>query len=145
MDDVRLTFAVAEEEGRIMALLSAAGLPSEDILPHRQHFIVAKRNAEVAGCIGIEMSGQVGLLRSLAVATAYRNQGIGSILCDRLIAYAKEEGVEQLYLLTTTAAAYFERLGFQRIAREEAPLAIQSNKQFTTLCPSTAVCMKKRI
>jgi amino-acid N-acetyltransferase len=51
--------------------------------------------------------------------------------------------VKALYLLTIDAAAFFSRLGYQEIARSEAPAAITGTAQFAGLCPSSAHCMRK--
>jgi amino-acid N-acetyltransferase len=46
-------------------------------------------------------------------------------------------------LLTTTAAAFFEKRGYRRLARTSAPAAIRATTQFSALCPSTATLMVK--
>jgi amino-acid N-acetyltransferase len=56
---------------------------------------------------------------------------------------AAKNGVKSLYLLTTTADRFFAGLGFRRLQREMAPLAIKSTSQFSSLCPATAVLMSK--
>jgi N-acetylglutamate synthase-like GNAT family acetyltransferase len=48
-----------------------------------------------------------------------------------------------LYLLTTSAAPYFARHGYQVLVREQAPQAIRHSKQFADLCPSSATLMHK--
>ena len=52
-------------------------------------------------------------------------------------------GVTELFLLTTCSAAFFEREGFARASRADAPSGIRGTAQFCTLCPATAVCMRK--
>jgi amino-acid N-acetyltransferase len=51
--------------------------------------------------------------------------------------------VETLYLLTTTAAPFFERYGYGAVAREEVPRPIRDTTEFTDLCPASATCMVK--
>jgi len=48
-----------------------------------------------------------------------------------------------MYLLTTTAEAFFELLGFRRIERHAAPPEIQRSAEFSSLCPSSATVMAK--
>lgn len=49
-----------------------------------------------------------------------------------------------IHLLTTTAADFFESRGFRRISKEQAPLEIRATREFSSLCPSTAVLMVKQ-
>ena len=50
-----------------------------------------------------------------------------------------------LYLLTTTAVPFFERMGFAAIDRAEAPPAIAATREFATYCPESAVLMRRRL
>lgn len=145
MEDVTIRFADSKDKEAIKNLLSVSGLPYEDIADHIPHFIVAKKDNTLVGAVGIELLGDVGLLRSLTVSPTYRNNGIGRFLCERMIAYASLQGVRQLYLLTVSAEGFFKKYGFQKIEREGAPLPIQGTKEFKTLCPVAAVCMTKMI
>jgi amino-acid N-acetyltransferase len=54
---------------------------------------------------------------------------------------ARNRGMRTLYLLTETAAGFFDRLGFDRIERTELPQTIRRSDQFTRVCPETAVAM----
>ena len=65
---------------------------------------------------------EAGLLRSVAVAPHARSRGLGELLTRSCILYAREAGLESLWLLTTTAPAFFLRLGFTVIDRAAAPL-----------------------
>jgi len=129
----------------IRALLAAANLPHEDFANHLEHFWVAKQRGEVVGAIGLEIYGEAGLLRSLVVAPGCRGLGLGQALCARMLEYAQARGVKELYLLTTTAAGFFPRLGFTVTNRNQTPPAIQATTEFASLCPATAVCMVKRV
>ncbi len=88
--------------------------------------------------------GRHGLLRSLVVKEEFRGKGYGRRLCQELIELAKQKGVEELYLLTTNAEGFFRKLGFSVIKREDAPGVIQKTEEFSALCPSSAVCMRKK-
>jgi amino-acid N-acetyltransferase len=48
-------------------------------------------------------------------------------------------------LLTTTAEDFFRALGYARIARELAPEAIRTTREFSSLCPASSVVMVKRL
>lgn len=127
----------------IVRLLETCELPTNDLDAHLDDFIVAKEADSVVGCIGLEKEGP--LLRSLAVDPSQRNRGVAQHLCEQLLQHAKELGVQEIFLLTTTAAKFFDHIGFQRRDREEAPESIRNNRQFTELCPSSAVLMWKKL
>lgn len=129
----------------VIALLKDCGLPYQDVGPaHLGGLLVAGAiDGTVDAAIGLERHGPDALLRSLAVRPGLRSAGLGAQLVDALEQRARAGGVRALYLLTTTAADYFERKGYERIARAEAPDALQASREFSSLCPSQAVCMRK--
>jgi len=65
-----------------------------------------------------------------------------------LLAHAEDEaekrGAREIYLLTTTAEAYFSRRGYTRVERASAPTAIAATRQFSDLCPSSSSFMVKK-
>jgi amino-acid N-acetyltransferase len=140
-----LSFEAAQEQDipAIAQLLRSYSLPAEDFGPHLKHFIVARSNDEVLGCIGLEAQQTMGLLRSLAVKREFQKRGIARELCFRLEQKADSLGVRELFLLTTTAERFFANRGFQVWNRKDAPEWIRNNDQFTSLCPSSAVLMRK--
>jgi amino-acid N-acetyltransferase len=145
MQEVVFTFAKSSEEEAIRELLMDADLPAEDFARHLQHFLMARQDGTLVGVIGLEPYGKFGLLRSLVVPSAYRGQGLGQKLCERVFSYARELGIKELYLLTTTAEKFFPKLGFDPIARDNVPVSIQATEEFSSICPSTAVCMIKKL
>lgn len=130
----------------LQRLLTASGLPTEDLTPsHLEHFFVAEAGETLVGVAGMERYGDVALLRSLAVSAPHRGEGVGARLTDAVEQHARREGVRELYLLTTTAAGYFEQRGYRRIERGALPRAIQTTDEAARLCPSSATCMRKRV
>jgi chorismate mutase/prephenate dehydrogenase len=128
----------------VLRLLGAAGLPTSDLLTaHRVEFFALGAPDAPAGVIGLERVGHVALLRSLAVAEGRRGEGLGSTLVAGVEAAAAQGGITHLYLLTTTAEAFFAARGYQAVARHQAPDAIQATREFSSLCPDTAVVMVK--
>ena len=75
----------------------------------------------------------------MVVLPQLRGRGIGHALTAALLASAGAAGARHAYLLTTTAEAFFEREGFARIERDEAPAAILATRQATTICSSAAM------
>lgn len=138
--------AHADDLPAIHWLLKNRGLPIDDVsTAHLSHFLVLHDAASIAGCIGLEPYGAYGLLRSLAVNDALRGNHWGKRLVLALEARARSEGIATLYLLTTTAAPFFEKQGYRRIDRAAAPQALQSAAQFASMCPSSAACLSKSL
>jgi amino-acid N-acetyltransferase len=137
--------ATAADLDAIRAMLSASDLPADGIHEHVAELIVAKWAGETIGAVAIETAGHAALLRSLCVSPRHRGQTVGTRLLTAVETKAASRGVREVYLLTTSAAAFFEHHGFSRISRADAPAAIRSTRQFLSLCPSTAVCMRKTL
>lgn len=125
----------------ISALLSALQLPLDGAREHLAHFLLAHQGGELVGCAGIERHGDIGLLRSVAVAPGLQRQGLGRRLLAPLLAEARQRGLRQVYLLTTTAADYFARLGFTRVERAALPAALQASAELRGACPASATAM----
>lgn len=145
MNDLKICLATAADEEHIRKLLIAAELPHGDIHEHLQHFLIARQNNMVIGTVGLEIYDTMGLLRSLVVASTYQGKGIGRMLYDGIVAYARLRGVKEMYLLTTTAEGLFRKQGFVQVDRMQLPEEIKKTNEFQYLCPGSAVCMKKSI
>jgi N-acetylglutamate synthase-like GNAT family acetyltransferase len=127
-------------------LLRRLGLPETDVAERWGHyFVVHEDDGRVVGVGGLEIHGDDGLLRSVAVNVDYRRQGLGASLVEAAIERAKRLELRSVYLLTTDARDYFARQGFAPCPREEAPPAIRESWEYTTGCPSTAVLMKREV
>jgi amino-acid N-acetyltransferase len=137
--------AAAADLPGIRALLRDCDLRVEDVGAAGQDYFVARDGAALAGCIGLEIHGRDGLLRSFAVAPAWRRRGIGAALHDRAVEEARARGVRRLFLLTTTVRERALRAGFVDVPRSQVPASIRDGEQFRTLCPSTATCMELRL
>lgn len=137
--------AAAQDWPSVEALLIASGLPLDGAKAHFANFVVATRDDAVIGCVGVELHGDVGLLRSCAVRAEDRTHGIGINLVVCVIARAQTRGTKQLLLLTTSADRFFTRLGFETIDREQMPAALRTTAQFLTACPATATVMRRTL
>lgn len=128
----------------VEALLTEAQLPVSDFSSSLSlNLLGVRESGRLVGVVGIEVYGAVGMLRSLAVAAPRRNSGLGVRLVSNAEAWAAERGVKTLYLLTTTAAEFFAKLGYEAIPRPEAPAAIAATAQFADLCPASSTFMRK--
>jgi len=139
---VALRLAEGGDLDRVESLLEANGLPYEDARTKPECFFLARDGEAVVGAGGLEAYGSDGLLRSVVVAEPYRGRGYGGALCDALEARARERGVGTLYLLTTTAAGFFRRRGYEAIDREAVPPTVRGTTEFAELCPDSATCMR---
>lgn len=125
-------------------LLDIESLPSADLTEDAlEHFLVYRDERGVAGVVGLEKYGEVALLRSLVVTSEHMGRGLGKRLVAAAEELAAEMNVRSIYLLTTTEVVFFESRGFRCIKRGEAPLPIRNTREFTSLCPATAVLMVK--
>lgn len=130
---------------RIESLLTANDLPSRDVRTGPGFFFVAYADTAIVAAGGVETYGSHGLVRSLVVAEPYRGSGYGTAVYAALEDHALSNGVDELYLLTTTASGFFADRGYRTLDREQAPTAIRETPQFTDLCPASATCMAKRL
>lgn len=129
----------------IVTLLSSEKLPVEDLPPILENFLAATEGNELTGVIGLEIYGDYGLLRSLAVKPAFRNQNIAGRLIAQIEIFAASRGLKVIFLLSETAPDYFARKGYQKITRSEVPAEVQRSTEFSHVCPHSAIVMKKDI
>jgi amino-acid N-acetyltransferase len=137
--------ARAADLGPAQHLLRSAELPWEDVPEHFGAFLVGERAGVIVACAGLEHSGEVALVRSVAIAAPLRNAGLGAALCDTLLGDARRRGVKDAYLLTTSAPRFFARMGFAPTPRETPPPAIQRTREFASLCPASALVMHRTL
>jgi len=144
-DHLVLKPVTADTHKFLEACLDANDLPTADVASNPDWFYVGYVDGEPIGGGGVEPNGSVGLLRSVVVESSARGNGYGGALTDALEATARRDGVETLYLLTTTADQFFEARGYTETDRAKAPRSIQRTSEFERLCPESATCMKKSL
>jgi amino-acid N-acetyltransferase len=144
---MQIRTANAADLCEIRTLLAANGLPEEDvsITLIEGFLIIEDASGTIVASGGLEHVGSSVLLRSLVVTPELRGKGIARRLVARLEDDAQALGYEELWLLTTTAARFFDAAGYERASRDDAPADVRSCRQFAVLCPSTAICMRKRL
>ena len=130
----------------MQTLLREAQLPTSDLTAaHLEHFIGCGSAEALDGVVGLELYPPHALLRSLAVASAKRGDGIGQALLAEAEGYARARGAKEIYLLTTTAERFFQRAGYERVLRDTAPKAIRATQEFSSICPVDSAFMCKRL
>lgn len=139
--------ARSDDLGAIKALLAENELPVADVeAALLVDFLVAEdAGGKIVGSVGLERFGRSALLRSLATARTVRKQGLGTRLLTQAEVMARASDVSDLWLLTTTAAGFFRRAGYADVERGTASAEVQASAQFAELCPTSAVCMTKRL
>ncbi|WP_247728922.1 GNAT family N-acetyltransferase [Halovivax limisalsi] len=64
-------------------------------------------------------------LTSIGVLEAWRDQGVGAHVVERLVDYASDQGFERVYALTSEGP-YLARFGFESIDVDSLPAVLQS-------------------
>jgi amino-acid N-acetyltransferase len=140
-----LKIAVSEKErSQAIAILQQQNLPTSDLDEDKLLYLLMN-GEETIGTAGLEIFEDCALLRSVSVIKEEQGKGYGRVINDEIENFAKESGINCLYLLTTTAKDFFDKQGYCVIKREQTPIAVQQTAEFTSLCPSTAAVMKKKL
>lgn len=129
----------------VETLLERNDLPAADVRSKPECFSVAYDGDARVGVGGLEVRGTVGLLRSVAVERSARGEGYGTAICEALERRARDDDVDALYLLTTTARDFFADRGYESVDRSAAPAQIRETTEFADLCPASAACMRKTL
>jgi amino-acid N-acetyltransferase len=134
------------ELSSILSLLIDLDLPFEGVKDHISNFLTLRSNDDDAGfepwgCVGLEIYGKSGLLRSMAIVPEHQGKGLGTVLTEAIIEDAREKGISTLFLLTETAEDFFRRFGFRVIERELVPKDVKTSIEFTKLCLTAPAMM----
>ena len=142
-ENVSIRNATFDDLDEILALLSRVNLPSDGVVASVEGFLVARdQTSQLVATIGLERHGDTGLLRSAAVAPEFQGSGVGSLLTRRLLERARNDGIERVVLLTTTAKDFFaRRFGFREAARSMYEEVLGSSSEWNLPRCSSAVCM----
>jgi len=144
MTDRRLVKVESTDLDAVRLALAAARLPAEDF----GEGIVFYRLDDEVGAIGwaaLEQRGGDALLRSVLILESRRGLGAGRDMIERVAGAAGVQGIQRLWLLTESAAAFFARLGFTPAERASAPEEIRATSEFALICPVSATCMTMAI
>ena len=142
---IELRTAQESDLPAVLGLLGRAHLPTAGVADARSHFVMAESDGKLVGVVGLEVYGESALLRSAAVEERWRGSGVGRSLIDRALGEARQAGIEDVFLLTTTAEQYFPRFGFSCVSRDEVRDEVRASVEFQDACPSSAVVMRKSL
>lgn len=126
-----LRAASIDDVSGILSLI--APLESEGILVRRSreqleleinHFSVVERDGLIIACAGLYGFHEEGLgeLACLVVHPDYRHKGHGDSLLNHIEQQAREQGLNNLFVLTTRTAHWFRERGFQPGHLDHLPL-----------------------
>jgi amino-acid N-acetyltransferase len=124
-----------EDVAGILELI--APLEEEGILTRRSreklemeinHFIVVERDGMIIGCAAYfpYIGNKTAELACLAVHPAYQGTGRGDALLHYVEQIARQNGVEQLFVLSTRSMHWFQERGFQQGDIDDLPMQRQS-------------------
>jgi amino-acid N-acetyltransferase len=142
---MRIERATPSDAEAVEALLRDAGLPLEGAREALALGVVGRAQERVVAAAAVERFGSAGLLRSVVVAADERGTGQGRAIVEAAEALARDDGVDDLYLLTETAIDWFPRLGYAVVDRPAAAAVVGESIEFTTVCRDTGVPMRKRL
>ncbi len=127
----------------IRRLIERNGLPLDGLDDHVQTMVVAREGDRLVGTAALEVYADGALLRSVAVEPALQGRGVGHQLTEAALALGRTRGLPAVFLLTTTAEAFFPKFGFERITRDDVPDSVKTSVEFRSACPSSATVMRK--
>jgi amino-acid N-acetyltransferase len=132
------------ERHDVIDFLQQQQLPVTDITADSLLYSL-NEDKRIVGTAGLEIFDEGALLRSVAVVKSVQGQGYGRHIICSIEQIAKERAVNCIYLITHTAKDFFEHHGYTVIDRPSTPQFLQNTEQFSSLCPSSASVMMKRI
>lgn len=136
--------AIMVPDPALVAMLSAEGLPSEDVFDPGRVFVQFADDAGMTvGIGGYEPLGDVVLLRSIVVVPSRRGEGLGGRIVDALMQRARRDGAREAYALTSGPRTFLSDLGFEQIDRSTAPIAVRATRQASGLCGASAVLWRR--
>ncbi|KPL81419.1 GNAT family N-acetyltransferase [Herpetosiphon geysericola] len=130
----------SDQQPTFEQLLSTVGLGNEGLATAQAYGWWQDGNLVAGGAL--EIYGELGLLRSVAVTPDQQNQGLGATLLAALEQQAQRQGMQTLYLLTTSAAKFFATHGYQPIPRAEADSRLHASAQWGSICSSATLMVK---
>ncbi|MGO8969132.1 MAG: arsenic resistance N-acetyltransferase ArsN2 [Myxococcaceae bacterium] len=140
---MRLSQAQRSDWPDVKTLLLSRELPVAGAEDHLTEFVVTRdEKGLLIGVAGLEVHAGAGLLRSVAVRADAGSKGLGSLLTRAVVKRARRLGLRNVYLLTTSAAAFFERHGFEPVPRDALPTSLVASRELQDACPASATAMR---
>ena len=143
MDNTMSVAPLQHSERALFAeALAAEGLVVDDLDEAGRRFFTFRDDRDtIIGFGGYEECGDSVLMRSMVILSDHRGRGFGRRMVEMVCRETAKTGHETIWLLTETAAPFFEKCGFSAVPRETAPAEIRQSRQYSGLCPASATLM----
>jgi N-acetylglutamate synthase-like GNAT family acetyltransferase len=132
--------AGSSHQGAVRALLDEMGLTAEPGWDRDAETVVALLDGDVVATSAADVQAEDAYLRSVAVREGLRGTGLGMLMVATVVRNIRRRGAKRLWLVTETAAPFFERLGFAPVERAALPRWIADRSDH---CPGSAVTMRR--
>ncbi|MBM7840636.1 N-acetylglutamate synthase-like GNAT family acetyltransferase [Alkalihalobacillus xiaoxiensis] len=97
-------------------------------------FVVVENAAgSIVGTVGLEKSGDVGLLRTMVIDSEKTHSMAAIEFIQLALAFAHTEGVKRVFALSSGKAELFEPLGFEQFSVTSIPHEIQQMDHFQAI------------
>lgn len=106
------------EDGGVLAYRSREQLELEI-----NHFTIVERDGKVIACVALYPFAEESMaeLACIVVNPRYASGGRGNALLNEVEALAKQQGIQQLFVLTTQTAHWFQERGFSEGQLDQLP------------------------
>ncbi|WBO68963.1 GNAT family N-acetyltransferase [Streptomyces camelliae] len=118
-----------QDRQELAAFLAGQGLSPQDVLAPGTRYWLTRDAAGPAVTVGLERQGHCVLLRSVAVRPDLRGLGAARRLVERVLTEAAAWGGRSVYVFSTGAGPWWERLGFHSVPVAEAAEALSDAPQ----------------
>jgi amino-acid N-acetyltransferase len=111
--------------------------PVSELYQSIREFHVVTREGQVVACAALRLLWEdLGEVRSLAVRADHHGRGLGQALVEKIVEDARAMSLPRVIALTRELK-FFERCGFQSVARETLPRKVWTD---CVRCPRRHAC-----
>jgi amino-acid N-acetyltransferase len=95
--------------------------PLSEIYENIQEYVVAEEKGKIVGCCALHVAWEdLSEVKALAVDEKFHKKGLGARLVSACHKISKRLGVNRVFCLTFVPA-FFVKMGYKKIKREELP------------------------
>ncbi len=140
-EELSIEPATQDDLPSMVALLDRLKLSVAGLDDHWTNAVVLRATKTVVGCATLEVYGEDGLLRSVAIDPSIRGKGLGRVVSEAALGLGLKKGVCSFYLLTDSAVEFFKKIGFSSINKEQIPELLRKSTALSS-CSNSAVAMR---